>query len=280
MNHLRRANATRRSQVHPPQSRLDLWLVRSGYIAQVGVLVATILGFYFTVIPLYQKAALDELIAQRERDLRTAQIDIQKAKREAYEQYRQNFMQRFSVAAAERCSGSRASFSQPDLGKSPDQRHEDSIRIDINAAACLDAALLEQKAGEVLTGSDLAFLKALLVDTGKSLETKRIAALSDIAQLPEKSRLNPSVLRPLGEFSARAYDFEDRVAAALKRPISQEVAKSRLNLQVKQTQAAIAREYRQHCFSSILGALRRLSWPAWDQHQYRQELTQPIKSAP
>lgn len=46
--------------------KFDLWLVRISYIAQVGLFFLTIFTIYFTVIPIYQNASLQESIAKKE----------------------------------------------------------------------------------------------------------------------------------------------------------------------------------------------------------------------
>lgn len=49
--------------------RFDTWLVRLSYITQIGLFFITIGSLYFTVLPLYQKAVLDEAIARKELEL-------------------------------------------------------------------------------------------------------------------------------------------------------------------------------------------------------------------
>ena len=47
-------------------SKFDLWLVRISYIAQVGLFFLTTFTIYYTVIPIYQNASLQEAIAKKE----------------------------------------------------------------------------------------------------------------------------------------------------------------------------------------------------------------------
>ena len=51
---------------------IDVWLPRLSHVAQVGLFVFAIGGFYFTVLPLYQKALLEEAIAMKEVQLTAA----------------------------------------------------------------------------------------------------------------------------------------------------------------------------------------------------------------
>lgn len=47
----------------------DTWLDRLSHLSQFGLFLFTVGNIYFTVIPLYQKALLDEAIAKKEIDL-------------------------------------------------------------------------------------------------------------------------------------------------------------------------------------------------------------------
>ncbi|MDO8776376.1 MAG: hypothetical protein Q7K57_48225, partial [Burkholderiaceae bacterium] len=53
-------------------SWFDIWLPRLSHLSQFGLFLFTVATIYFTVIPLYQKALLDEAIAKKEIDLRDA----------------------------------------------------------------------------------------------------------------------------------------------------------------------------------------------------------------
>lgn len=65
-----------RSQRHPEAGAekhwADVWLPRLSHVAQFGLFVFTLGSLYFTVIPLYQMALLDEAIAKKEVELATA----------------------------------------------------------------------------------------------------------------------------------------------------------------------------------------------------------------
>ena len=67
--------STRIAQASAPQhpSFIDVWLQRVSHIVQLGLFLLTLATIYFTVIPLYQKALLDEQIAEKE--LRLAKLE-------------------------------------------------------------------------------------------------------------------------------------------------------------------------------------------------------------
>ncbi|EDV7468408.1 hypothetical protein OHE91_05945, partial [Escherichia coli] len=47
-------------------TKFDLWLIRVSYIAQVGLFFLTTFTIFYTVIPIYQNANLQESIAKKE----------------------------------------------------------------------------------------------------------------------------------------------------------------------------------------------------------------------
>ncbi|MGK3148787.1 hypothetical protein, partial [Xanthomonas phaseoli] len=53
-------------------SRFDLWLQRISLITQPMLLITTLITIKMTVIPLYEKAQLDENLARREIELKRA----------------------------------------------------------------------------------------------------------------------------------------------------------------------------------------------------------------
>lgn len=61
-------------------TKFDVWLVRLSYIAQVGLFIITIFTIFYTVIPLYQNASLQESIAKKEKQLKLL-------KKQAFEYY-------------------------------------------------------------------------------------------------------------------------------------------------------------------------------------------------
>ena len=54
----------------PSDSLWDKWLPRLSHFSQFGLFIFTVGTIYFTVIPLYQKALLEEAIAKKEIELR------------------------------------------------------------------------------------------------------------------------------------------------------------------------------------------------------------------
>lgn len=57
-------------------SKFDIWLVRGSHFAQIGLLCITVFTIFYTVIPLYQNAALQESVAKKEKELKELQNSI------------------------------------------------------------------------------------------------------------------------------------------------------------------------------------------------------------
>ncbi|HAB95245.1 MAG TPA: hypothetical protein DCE83_00155 [Enterococcus sp.] len=59
--------------------KFDSWLQRLSHIAQFGLFVITVFTIYYTVIPLYQMAALQEGIARKENELAKLNLKVKEA---------------------------------------------------------------------------------------------------------------------------------------------------------------------------------------------------------
>ncbi|MDR4463922.1 MAG: hypothetical protein MRJ66_06615 [Nitrospira sp.] len=60
-------------------NRLDIYLQRFSYVSQIALCLLTAWALFYTVIPLYQKALLDEAIARKEVELKKATAALEKA---------------------------------------------------------------------------------------------------------------------------------------------------------------------------------------------------------
>jgi hypothetical protein len=66
----------RRRTPPPAPSHFDVWLSRAGAIATVVLAAAGVFGLFYTVIPLYKLAALDEQVSKRELELNRVQKQL------------------------------------------------------------------------------------------------------------------------------------------------------------------------------------------------------------
>lgn len=218
------------------------------------------LGYYFTVIPLYQKAAVDELIAKREFELKEVQAEIISAKREAYEQRRANFITSLERPADE-CSDIFGGFSSDSLDPAVIRtEHEKRIRLDVVVEPCLAAVLTQYNASVFLTKIDYKHIVKIFADTGLKLDRMRAEAQNRIEALPSLAATDPSVLAPVGEYvkkSDEAINKWERKLSELNSkfgihaPVSRDRTQERFQYQIGITQEKIARDYRMNASKSI-----------------------------
>lgn len=62
-------------------NKIDLWLKRVGYISQIGTLIVMIITIFYTVIPLYRTASLEESISQKELEFKALNKKIKNFER-------------------------------------------------------------------------------------------------------------------------------------------------------------------------------------------------------
>jgi hypothetical protein len=112
----------------PAPHKLDVWLPRLSNIAQVVLLGLTAGAFYLTVLPLYQKALLDEAFARKEIELKqvTATLDAKYAK------LREVAIRAFVINADADCSG----FTTM-MRRTRDRTYSGHSTFDIDVKKCL-----------------------------------------------------------------------------------------------------------------------------------------------
>jgi hypothetical protein len=227
------------------------------------------LGYYFTVIPLYQKAAVDELIAKREIELKEALAAIAIARREAYEQQRLNFSRTIEFPARD-CSDIKTSIMQP--SPNIDDRvavradHERLVHLDVEVAPCLATVLARHNAAKALTGTDFRHIRLVFATLGENLDRTRTEALDRIASIPQLAARDPSILAPVGPMVQRSDDFlakwQKRLSeAGYTLPVLEDHHAKRFQYRVSLTQEKIANDYRMSALQSILDAVRGMQWP-------------------
>ncbi|HHQ6579376.1 TPA: hypothetical protein ACSTJ2_001323 [Serratia fonticola] len=91
------------------QKKFDLWLVRLSYLSQTGLFFLTIFTLYYTVIPIFQNATLQESIAQKEIELKGLKKEVD----ELYISLRSELIKKFSVSVIANCDPSIHFIMQP-----------------------------------------------------------------------------------------------------------------------------------------------------------------------
>lgn len=186
----------------PAPHKLDVWLPRLSNIAQVVLLGLTAGAFYLTVLPLYQKALLDEAFARKEIELKqvTATLDAKYAK------LREVAVRAFVINADADCSG----FTTM-MRRTRDRTYSGPSTFDIDVKKCLLDH--EEKAPSLseLRPSDRVFFRATLaVIADQIAKLQSDAAASYTRAETDINASNIDAYANKQEFSARLMSILSR----------------------------------------------------------------------
>ena len=242
----------------------DTWLVRISHISQFGLFALTLGALYFTVIPLYKTAALEEQIAKREKELGDKEAELKKvtfaletANENAYKRTRANFVWNFNLRAGPACTGLFRRPREPTpLGSMPPP---EAPLLDINLVQCLGEELQKLNPNETLRPADARELQNEVEKLGKSLEMARSAAF--VAMKKWETASNEALLEfaPKGEY-LRQYD-QWRAGIKKQHPelFSSNERDERVSA-IRRAKEKIARDFESDARMQI-GQLRDKSWP-------------------
>lgn len=234
----------------------------AGYSTLVAVLVAG-LGFWYTVIPLYQKAAVDEQLAKREAELRQVELRLVQAKRETYELFRAGVVERLAIRASFDCGVGR--LRQPEEA-GPDKRRTGLDLLMDPLEPCLSNAVNSLEKVNELTPEDLGALTESVRSLGMELDRKRLELVEQLEDLPRKARSDPTVIAPYTPSVGRSMAEIDRIAreasALLGVDILAKSREARVSSDVERTRYKLASEFVGNSAIEIQRALRSTSWPA------------------
>lgn len=192
----RKRGRASREYVSQNESAADLWMRRLANISQLGLLLVTAGTIYFTVLPLYQKALLEEKIAQREIELK----NISESLEENYANLRSHIVGSYIFSAGASCSGL---LEKHDLGSAtpitpPSNSLSDKI-FAINVQECLLEKLKSQKNLRNLRAEDFKLLEKRIAEIGPRLLLKREQAMKDYKMVPVIAETSPSSIpEPVG----------------------------------------------------------------------------------
>lgn len=245
---IRRSKAT---VAIPQVSQLDLWLQRFSHIAQFGLFALTLWAIYFTVIPLYQKALLDEQIARKEIELKRLQV----AYEAAYTTIRLNAVQRFVFRAGADCSGLMTPL--PTVGGTRKTDKEESIPdggLAIKPAECIKKQMAVPGVLNDLTKSDRVFFEQQLAITTKVIEREQDRALRQFYAAEQTAAARAPYSMPKTGFAAVMLD-------ELLRGQPPEVVQRQLARHaVTEERQKASRQYMSAMQDRLL-ALGKLRWP-------------------
>ena len=234
-------------------SRFDKWFVRLSHIAQVGLFSVTVFGLYFTVIPLYQKAALEEQIAKRESELHAAELAIKRT----YAGLRDYAVREFVFGAGAQCSGlmEPPKSLRPDLTEATAGESPKASWLTRDVRACLDHQLRQSRSLSELNAIDRSFMEARVRALAARLEGERPAVVKRLQLFPKQALADRTLLPPPGEFGAAAIDICHR----LDDPTRCNQPKLELELRISEGQRRIEMDFADRVRSELL-SLRSMDW--------------------
>lgn len=170
--------------------QLDVWLLRLSHFSQFGLFLFTVGAIYFTVIPLYQKALLDEAIAKKEVELKDANAALERA----YARIRTEVVKDYVFFAGAECSGL---FEPPEpllpLGKPVPARLSRADKLlALDVPACLTTAAKESVSLQELRSEDRKLLDQRLLALGDevlALRQRAIAAYKEFLLVRQRIQM-------------------------------------------------------------------------------------------
>lgn len=173
----------------------DIWLNRISQITQLGLFLLAIFGLYYTVIPLYQKALVDEQLAEKE--VRLRELDQQIS--ELYGQSRTRAVRQLVLGAGAYCSGlmlpprptpviDSLVTGEPYKPVPPEKmppKLEDFV-FGSSVSKCFASQTPNFSMASVLRAEDLAALMAKLSEIGAALDVERLEIAATLKSIPQE----------------------------------------------------------------------------------------------
>lgn len=232
---------------------LDVWLPRINHFSQLGLFAIAMWSLYFTVLPLYQKAVLEESIAKKELELAASE----KALEQTYSRIRHYAVREFVFSAGAECSSLmiRPSDTRWDAKPSPAPSMAEQI-LKIDTEACLKKELQQVPSLKELRPKNLRTLSDHVIRIATEIKKRQGNAWEKYKSLPQNAAKDPSILKPPGHFGEGALILLSK----LHYPPS-EIEATRFSLSIQETQSAVAYEYDNYVRDQIL-TLRSIDWNA------------------
>ena len=187
----------RHIEVTPPQSKVDVWISRFASLSQVGLFALTIGGLYFTVLPLYQKALLEEAIAKKEVELRNISASLE----ESYLRVRDSAVNKFVLGVGLSCSGLFLPPANAELIgiRIPNRKPFAQEILEIEPQKCLVNILPKYTELSALRPDDMIILQDAVNRIAIELNKKRSTLIADSSSSWNSSKARNNAIA-YGEF--------------------------------------------------------------------------------
>lgn len=152
----------------------DLWLERFSYLSQTGLFFLTVFTLYYTVIPVFQNASLQESIAQKESELK----GMKKEAELLYLSLKNEYINKFRQALTFDCNPGTKAVMLPSLppGEGRDEKeYLDTLSyIDFDVMQCVMLSLKSNSYVKKLKVEDVEELSKKINGIKKRIEDTQI----------------------------------------------------------------------------------------------------------
>jgi hypothetical protein len=275
-----------RATIKRKSVELDTWLLRLSHVSQFGLFLFTIGTIYFTVIPLYQKALLEESIAKKEIELKEAtaqlnskedallraktELDVKvsalqsvkksllQAELKTYTQTRGYELSAFVFKAGAECTGLLKPIQPFSLSNVPARKEvfQEMLAFDMNL--CLKDILQKSRLNQMLQAQDSKYFYSEFQAALKLLNQKRSEATSKIENMELLAQQDPRILKPAETSEAEIQTLIARSRASTD--AAKDDRQEQFNRGVLRTKNALARDYENAVRNQML-KFRELDWP-------------------
>jgi hypothetical protein len=247
----------------------DNWLSRLSQFAQILLAIVTLGTIWYTVIPLYQKAVLEEAIARKEFELKEANQKLE----ENYLQIRHQTVSRIIVGTLGCMSSNR--FIK-DVPSSDTDGYRGAVEgwqkrlLSANASQCIEESFRNTKQLSDLRAQDFDLVAEKIKQISAACESRRIEVLKVFEEVESTQSSNAAQLDVLSESDekiAALFDNTVKLQSDLANFLGNEKNKAqelqlkefRIKTRIAKTQSRLTREYLDFAQKQIL-SLREIKW--------------------
>lgn len=228
-------------------SWLEVWLPRLSHVAQFGLFIFTLVFSYFTVLPLYQKAVLEEAVAKKELELGS----LNKMLDSSYSKLRTYAMVDFYREAMPECGGLFIERLAAPEAAPPKTRAEKIFELDI--PTCLRRLAKRVESIEGLTSRDRQTFDMALERLSASISERRLQALKEYENAGSNVTDEDWYRLPADSFRVQA----EGMLETLRGGVPDFAARRRIS--VAHAKERVGMEYETFIREGV-AALRRIDW--------------------
>lgn len=229
-------------------ANIDLWLQRLSHISQFGLFLFTIGTIYLTVIPLYQKALLDEAIAKKEIEIKNASISLNKI----YSEARNHISNTLYSELYFTCSPIGQLINENRINGTDHPPRERLFTYEIKP--CFDKIVAKSSGLGHLSEKDRNFIVELVSEVEKSITTYRAEKKFEYASVADRAQKDASFLPPPGKYVS---DYVSRFGQHISKD---KLNKTILDSRIQAEHAKITQAYTQYVMKQVQ-RVRTVKWP-------------------